>query len=248
SPASISAWLNAPMSAKSSAGGMPPTSESFVALTITMTRIVVLSDSSRTPLDVVELRIPVHPSPFRGRVQHHPQRRGIGRAARVLAGVGGLVRHLSRPEMADRSVPAGEHVEGRDFGAVGQDAEIIARIGAVEIAEEAKVAPAALLFPGDQALDRRARDDGKREPLADVGRIARPRAQCIGAHRARTRALGPEHVAVDGERLLVAEQSGEIGRAVFAFKAVVADNRAAGRQRPPLSRNALDMTAQLDLR
>src|SRR5271157_2896025 len=96
SPASISAWLNAPMSAKSSAGGMPPTSESFVALTITMTRIVVLSDSSRTPLDVVELRIPVHPSPFRGRVQHHPQRRGIGRAARVLAGVGGLVRHLSR--------------------------------------------------------------------------------------------------------------------------------------------------------
>src|ERR1700722_6223429 len=41
SPASISAWLNAPMSAKSLAGGMPPASESSVALTITMTRIAL---------------------------------------------------------------------------------------------------------------------------------------------------------------------------------------------------------------
>ena len=149
--------------------------------------------------------------------------------------------------MTDRSIPAREHVEGRDFGAVGQEAVIVPRIGAVEIAVEAKVAPAALLFPGDQALDRRARDDGERDPLADVGRIALPCAQRIGAHRARTRALRPEHVAVDAEGLLVAEQPGEIGRAVFAFEAVVADHRAARRQRAPLGGDALDMTTQFDL-
>ncbi len=149
--------------------------------------------------------------------------------------------------MADRSVAAREYVEGRDFGAVGQETEIIARIGAVEIAEEAKVAPAALTSPRDQALDRRARDDRKRDPLADVGRIALPRAQRVGAHRAGAGALGPEHVAVDCEGLLVAEQTGEIDRAVFALEAVVADHRAAGRQRPPLGGHALDMTAQRDL-
>jgi len=152
------------------------------------------------------------------------------------------------PDQKWRIVPSRRvNVEGRDFGAIWQEAEIIARIGAVEIAIEAKVAPAALLFPGDQALEWRARDDGERDPLADVGRIALPCAQCIGAHRARTRALGPEHVAIDAEGLLVAEQPGEIGRAVFAFKAVVADHRAARRQRAALGGDALDMATQFDL-
>ena len=82
---------------------------------------------------------------------------------------------------------------------------------------------------------------------ADVGRIALPGAQEIGAHRTGPLALRPEHVAVDRERLLVAEQPGEIGRAVLALETVVADHRAAGRQRPPLGGDALDMTAQLDL-
>ena len=149
--------------------------------------------------------------------------------------------------MADRAVAAGEHVEGRDLGAVRQDGEIVARIGAVEIAVEAEVAPAALLFPGDQALDRRARDDGERDLLRDVGRIALPGAEDIGAHRAGVRPLRPEHVGVNGKGLLVAEQSGEIRRAILTLKAIVADDRTARRQRPALRRDALDMTAQFDL-
>ena len=55
-----------------------------------------------------------------------------------------------------------------------------------------------------------------------------------------------EHIAVDHERLLVAEQPGEIDRAVLALKPIVADHRGAWRQRPPLRRDALDMTSQFD--
>jgi hypothetical protein len=47
--------------------------------------------------------------------------------------------------------------------------------------------------------------------------------------------------------LLVAEESCEVGLAVLAFKAIVADDRAAGRQRSPLRRDALDVASQVDL-
>jgi len=66
-------------------------------------------------------------------------------------------------------------------------------------------------------------------------------AQQVGAHGARALALGPEHVAVDGERLFVVEQFGEIGGAGLALEAVVADHRAAGRQGAALDGDALDV-------
>ena len=145
--------------------------------------------------------------------------------------------------MADGSVATGEDVQRRLVRSVGRDGAKITRISAVDVAEEAKVPPAALLLPRDQALDRRARDDGKRHPLPDVGGVALPGAQKIRAHGTGALALRSEHIAVDHERPLVAEQPGEIDRAILALEAVVTDHRAAGGQRPPLRGDALDMTS-----
>jgi hypothetical protein len=59
--------------------------------------------------------------------------------------------------------------------------------------------------------------------------------------------LRPEHVAIDGERLLIAEQPGEIGGTVLAFEAIITDYLATGRQATPLGGDALDMAPQFDL-
>src|SRR4051812_40220144 len=90
---------------------------------------------------VVQLRIPITAAPLRCRIQHHPERRRIRRAARILAGIGGRAGHLARPEMADCSVAPGEDAESWDFRPVGQEAEIVARVGVVEIAIEAQILP-----------------------------------------------------------------------------------------------------------
>jgi hypothetical protein len=55
--------------------------------------------------------------------------------------------------------------------------------------------------------------------------------------------LRPEHVGVNGKRLLVSEQSGEIRRAILTLKAIVADDRPAWRQCPALRGDTLDMAA-----
>src|SRR6185369_14656395 len=119
-----------------------------------------------------------------------------------------------------------------------QHAEVITRIGTVEVAIEAQVLPAALALPGNQPFDRGARDHNERDALADIGCIAFPGAEQVGAHRARSLALRPEHVAVDRKRLFVVEQSGDIGRSVLALEAIVAHYLATGRQRPPLRGDA----------
>ena len=80
--------------------------------------------------------------------------------------------------------------------------------------------PAALLLERDEPLDRRARHDCERDALLDVRRLAVPGGEQRRAHGAGPLALRPEHVAVDDELLLVAEQPGEIGRAVLAIEAV----------------------------
>ena len=178
-----------------------------------------------------------------------PSTRAAGSGAPRGSCPGSAVEPVISPDQKWRIVPS-RRVNTLRAGTsepFGRIAEIVARIGAVEVAEETEVPPAALAFPGDQALDRRAGDDRKRDALADVGCIALPGAEGVGAHRARARALRPEHVAVDHQRLLVAEEAGEVGRAVLALEAIVADDRAARRQRPALRRDALDVTAQLDL-
>jgi hypothetical protein len=83
--------------------------------------------------------------------------------------------------------------------------------------------------------------------LADVGGVALPGVQEIGAHGAGALALGTEHVAVDGKRLLVAEQPGDIGLTVLTLETVVAAHIAAGRQGAALGSDALDVAPQLDL-
>ena len=196
---------------------------------------------------VVELRVPVGGPALRRDVEHVPQRGKVGGAAGVLTGVGGLAGHLAAPEMADGAVAAGEDVEGRDVRAVRQNAVIVAGVVAVKVAVEFQVLPPALPLPVQEPLDRRAGDHRERDALRDVGGIALEGTEKVGAHRARPLPLRPEHEAVDGERLLVAEQLREAQRPVFALEPVVADHLAAGRQGAPHRGDPLEMAAELDL-
>ena len=147
--------------------------------------------------------------------------------------------------MPDRAVAAGEDVVGGNVRIVR--AHIIAGVIARHIRIELQMIPAALLLERDEPLDRRARHDCERDALRNVGRLAVPGGEQRGAHRAGPLALRPEHVAVDDEILLVAEQPGEIRRAVLANEAVVARHLSAGRQRTTLLRHPLDMPPELDL-
>src|SRR5262249_3835259 len=137
-------------------------------------------------------------------------------------------------------------VEGRFIRPVDRDGAKITRIGAVAVAIEPQVAPAALLLPIEEALDRRARDDRQRHPLPDVSRIALPRAQKVGAPSTGPFALRTEHVTVNHQRLLVAKQPGEVGRPIFALKLVVSGHLSALGQRPALRGDTLDMATKFD--
>src|SRR6202042_2538239 len=127
-----------------------------------------------------------------------------------------------------------------------QEAEIVTGIGAVEVAVGLEVAPVAILFTPEQALNGGARHDRERDALPYVRRIARPGTERLRAHRARAIALRPEHVAVDRERFFAAEQPGEIGSPVLAFEAIVANDWATRRQRPALRGDACNMPAEPD--
>src|SRR3569833_39649 len=195
---------------------------------------------------VIELRIPVRIAALRRGVEHGPERHQVGRTARVLSRIGSREIHLAAPEVPDRAVAAGEREQAGPVLALLADrmevaAELLARIGI-----ELECAPAAFLLERDEPLDRRARDDRERRALHDVIRLAVPRAQQRRAHRARPLALRAVHVAVDDERLLVAEQAFEIDGPGLTDEAVVLHD-GARRQRAPHLGDAFDLAAQLDL-
>src|SRR6202030_1822902 len=81
----------------------------------------------------------------------------------------------------------------------------------------------------------------------DVGQLVLPRAHERGTHRARPFALRPEHVAVDDQRLLVAEQIGERRRSPFTLEYIILFALAARRQGAALLGDTLDVAAKLDL-
>src|SRR6476660_6870087 len=62
------------------------------------------------PHSVSEARVPILAAALGRGVENGPQRIEIGRAARILAGVGGRRSHFAGPEMADAAVAAREHV------------------------------------------------------------------------------------------------------------------------------------------
>jgi hypothetical protein len=97
-------------------------------------------------------------------------------------------------------------------------AAVVAREGVGESAGEPQVLPAPLALHRRQPLQRRARDHHQRHPLGDVVGVAVPGVQQVGAHRARPLPLGTEHVVVDHQRLLIAEQAGEVAWAVSVSK------------------------------
>ena len=147
--------------------------------------------------------------------------------------------------MADRAVLAREDVEGRNVRILRAD--VVAGVVAAGVGIELQVPPAALLLERNEPLDRRARDHREGDTLPDVACFAIPRAHQRRAHRAGAIALRPVHVAVEDERLLVAEQVGEADLAVLALEAVVAGDLAARRQLAALLGHPFDLPAKLDL-
>src|SRR6202011_1003703 len=55
------------------------------------------------------------------------------------------------------------------------------------------------------------------------------------------------HVVVDHQRLLIAEQAGEVTWAVFGLETIVTGNRTSRWQRPAHRRHPLDLSAELEL-
>ena len=83
--------------------------------------------------------------------------------------------------------------------------------------------------------------------MLDIGQLGVPGAHERRAHRAQFFALRSEHVAVDDQRLLVAEQIRESDLAALAVELVLFRHLAARRQRAAQFRDAFDVTAQFDL-
>src|SRR5205085_4385125 len=125
--------------------------------------------------------------------------------------------------------------------------DVVAGILAGRIRIEPQSLPAPLLGEGREPLHRRARHDRERDALPDVAGLPVKRAQERGAHRAGPLTLRPEHVAVDGEGLSVAEQLAEARRAILALEAIVFRNLPARRQPSAQLGDALDVPAELDL-
>ena len=165
---------------------------------------------------------------------------------RIEAGIGGFDAALGRPEQADLVAVAPPDRRRRAFALVGQRMDVAAIIVADRLVEF-EVPPAALAGEGELARDRRAADDGERDPLLDVGRGNVERADERGAHRAGPLALGPVHPEIGEQRVVPAEQVDEADLvALLVEEAIILRDRTR-RQRAALRGDALDLAAQLDL-
>src|SRR6185312_11332093 len=139
------------------------------------------------------------------------------------------------------------HVEVCIVAAVGSDRVIVATEIRARVGIQLEIPPAALLLEGYEPLDGRARDDSQCNTLLDIACLSVPGTQQRRAHWARTGALRSEHVAVDQQSLLAAEQVGEADRPGLALEPVVLDDLATWRQGPALLGYAFKVTSQLDL-
>ncbi len=115
------------------------------------------------------------------------------------------------------------------------------------------MAPAALVRKGENARQRRLRDDDEIEALARVPHCAVKAIERMRASGARPFALRPEHEAVDGKRVLAGrEQFRQLHLDLLALCAglledVVLGEFPAWRKRAALRGDPLDLPAELDL-
>src|SRR5262245_22506143 len=143
------------------------------------------------------------------------------RAGRCGGTLGRHIEKLATPEMADGIAVAPEHVEHRHVPLLarlellllahagserGRVAEIVAVVAVAGRGEEPQVAPAALVRKGENARQRRLRDDGETEAFARVPHCAVKAIEKMSAAGAGPFALRPEHEAVDGERVLAGRE------------------------------------------
>jgi len=99
-----------------------------------------------------------------------------------------------------------------------------------------------------ETLDRCARGEHDGDLPPDIGDLGVEAPHQRRAHRARRFPLRPEHVAVDDQRLVLAEQvrQGHLG-SVLGHEMVVAPDLSARRQLTAERRDPLDIPAQFDL-
>src|SRR5882757_937743 len=125
------------------------------------------ADFQRVSRSIIELRIPVLAATFRCGVEQGPERIEIGRAARILSGIGGHATHFAAPEMPDYPIAAREHVVARHIGICRAD--IVARVIARHIRMDLVPRPAARLLCLDQSCSRRARNEYERHACSTSG-------------------------------------------------------------------------------
>jgi hypothetical protein len=141
------------------------------------------------------------------------------------------------------------HAEGER----GRVAEIVAIVVVASRAKEPQVAPATLVCEGENARQRRLRDDGEIEALARVSDCPVKAIEKMRASGAGPFALRPEHEAVDCERVLAGrEQLRQLHLDRLVLRGALLENVVfselpAGRKRATLRGDPLDLPTELDL-
>jgi len=196
---------------------------------------------SVAPPGPVEGRIPVGTAAVGAHVEDGPERVDLGRAAGVLAGV--ALGHLAGPEVAEPVAVLAEHVLARDVGVVGVDP--VAGVVARDVAVDRQVRHPELPLGLDQSREGGAGGEGDSHVGLDRRDAQGERLHEARAHGAGVLALGPEHIAVDPERVVSAEEVGQGDLALLALEAVVLGQQRSGRERAALGGDALGQAAQL---
>jgi hypothetical protein len=128
-------------------------------------------------------------------------------------------------------------------------AEIVTVVTVAGGRQQIEVTPAALLGEIHDPRDRRLGDDHEIETLRNMRRTTVEPVEEVRAAGTGPLTLRPEHEAVDRERVLVAEQLGELAPLPASrFEQIVLRDLAAMRQSAPLGRDPFDLAAQLHLR
>ncbi|KIU01305.1 hypothetical protein QU38_02265, partial [Staphylococcus aureus] len=108
-----------------------------------------------------------------------------------------------------RAARPSEDADWRDVGAVGGVGAIVGAEILRRVRRERRVRPAGLRLEGGELRDGRAGDRRQAGALEQIGRLAVPGREQRGAHRAGPLALRAEHIGVDDQRIVRAEQIGD---------------------------------------
>ena len=177
-----------------------------------MSRILNSDGAARIePALIAQARIPIPPRPS-GVVSSTVQSGSRSGAPRGSWPGSAVPAHFGGPEMADGAVAAREHAVAGRIGIFRRSRRSRACSRRMDRNRSCAASSRAPSSPRSIARSASARQT-RRRTLLDIGQLRFPRAHERGAHWAWLFALRAEHVAVDCERLLIAEQVGKVSLA-----------------------------------